>query len=301
MLHGKCAIRFVCASNASRYFSDKMNDRERRLVRRRRIFHGGNFQNRAGRDVGPVHAQIEPPDQFGMRMAFFRDEFEFGFVIERRLLRFGEPGFAERLQPRKVVRRDRVSRQQRRVEHEPRPGVRVEQTGRGQVLEFLKNRNRRPRLRAERGVNRPGEIARRARAICASNTSRAGCGKPAGDSGATTNGRRRGATAFAGARTTLAGCSWRHPNHAATASTASASSQRHPPRFWRRGRDDEDLELRRTRRLSHRPDGDPRPKSARFQIQDRVANQFRGVIVADQAGIGQFVSDLGAVDMQGWW
>ena len=107
----------------------------------------------------------------------------------------------------------------------------------------------------------PDEIARRASATCASNTSRTGRGKSAGDSGATINGRRRGATAFVGARTTLVGCSWRHQNHATAANTTSANSQRQPPRLLRCGRDDEDLELRRTRRLSHRPDGDPRLKS----------------------------------------
>ena len=45
-------------------------------------------------------------------MAFLRDEFEFGFVIQRGLLRLGEPRFAERLQARQVVRRDDVSCQQ---------------------------------------------------------------------------------------------------------------------------------------------------------------------------------------------
>src|SRR5208283_2936341 len=49
--------------------------------------------------------------------------------------------------------------------------------------------------------------------------------------------------------------------HATAASTTSANSQRQPPRLLRCGRDDEDLELRRTRRLSHRPDGDPRLNS----------------------------------------
>src|ERR1035437_2044128 len=135
----------------------------------------------------------------------------------------------------------------------------------------------------------PGEIPRRANATCASNTSRTGRGKPAGDSGSTINGRRRGAMAFVGARTTLVGCSLRPQNHATVASTASANSQRQPPRLLRCGRDDEDLELRRTRRLSHRPDGDPRPKSASVQVQNRVADQLRGVIVIDQAGVDDHV------------
>jgi len=75
------------------------------------------------------------------------------------------------------------------------------------------------------------------------------------------------------------------------------NSQRQPTRRCGRGRDDEDLELRRTRRLSHRPDGDPRPKSTLFQIQDRVANQFRGVIVADQASIDDHVVEQWVVDI----
>ena len=93
------------------------------------------------------------------------------------------------------------------------------------------------------------------------------------------------------------GCSWRHQNHAAVASTASANSQRQPTRRLWRGRYDEDLELRPTRRLSHRPDGDPRSKSTRFQIQNRVANQFRGIIVADQAGVDDHVVKQRVIDI----
>ena len=131
-----------------------MNDRERGLVRRQGIIHGGNPQHRARRDVGPVHTRIEPPDQFGMGMAFLRDEFQFGFVIERRLLRFGEPGFAERLEAGEVIGRDRVGRQDGGVKREPRLGVRVEQPRAGKILGLLKDRNGRPRLRAQRGINR---------------------------------------------------------------------------------------------------------------------------------------------------
>ena len=67
-------------------FFAEMNDGKRRLVRRRGIIHVGNVHNHVGGGVGPVDARIELPDQFGMRVALFGDEFELGFVIQRGLL-----------------------------------------------------------------------------------------------------------------------------------------------------------------------------------------------------------------------
>jgi len=138
-------------------------------------------------------------------MAFFRDEFEFGFVFQRRLLRLGQPRFAERLQPRKVVGRDHISRHQRRSEHEPGARICVERTGHRQMFSFLKNGIARRVCEPSAASMDPDEIARRASTTCASNTLRTGRGKLAGNSGATTNGRRCGATAFTGARTALVG------------------------------------------------------------------------------------------------
>ena len=87
-------------------------------------------------------------------MALFRDEFEFGFVIQRGLLRFGQPCFAERLQTRQVVRRHGVIGQKRRFKRQFRARVGVELSRQRQISCLLKNRNRRARLRPDRGVYR---------------------------------------------------------------------------------------------------------------------------------------------------
>ena len=98
--------------------------------------------------------RIQFLDQQRIRVRFFADEFEFRFVIERGLLRFFQPRFAERLQSREIVRRHDVICQNRRVERELRARVRVELAGFRQIFDSLKNRNRRARLRTERVVNR---------------------------------------------------------------------------------------------------------------------------------------------------
>ena len=48
MLHGKCASRFVSRVERLQKFFGQMDDDKRRLVRRLRIIHVGNFQNRSG-------------------------------------------------------------------------------------------------------------------------------------------------------------------------------------------------------------------------------------------------------------
>ena len=85
-----------------------MNDHKRRLVRRLGIIHIRNFQNCSRRNIRPVHVRIQLLDQVRMRMRLFRDEFQNRFVIQRGLLRFGEPRFADRLQARQIVRRHDV-------------------------------------------------------------------------------------------------------------------------------------------------------------------------------------------------
>ena len=80
-------------------------------------------------------------------MGRFRNQFQNGFVIQRRLQRFFQPRLAERLQPRNVVGRDDVIFQQWRVEREHRPGVRVEGGGFKYFLRALKSGNGRARLR----------------------------------------------------------------------------------------------------------------------------------------------------------
>ena len=86
-------------------------------------------------------------------MAFFRDEFEFGFVIQRGLLRLGKPRFAERLQVRQVVRCHDVICQNRGFERQLRARVRVEFSGLWQIFDCLKNRNCPACLGTGRGVN----------------------------------------------------------------------------------------------------------------------------------------------------
>ena len=119
------------------------------LSARLRIIHVGNLQNRSRRNVRPVHVWIQFLNQQRMRMRFFRDKFEFGFIIQRGLLRFLQPRFAERLQPREVIRRHDIIRQNRRVERELRARVRVELAGFRQIFQPLKNRNGRARLRTD--------------------------------------------------------------------------------------------------------------------------------------------------------
>ena len=150
MLHGKCASRLVCSSNASRNFSDKWMTTNAALSVGSGIIHVGNFQNGSGGNIRPVHIWIQFLNQQRMRMAFFRDEFEFGFIIQRGLLRFGQPRFAERLQAREVVRRHGVIGQQRRVERELRARVGVELAGRRQIFRFPE-KPKSPRASASRG------------------------------------------------------------------------------------------------------------------------------------------------------
>ena len=90
-----------------------------------------------------------------MRVRLFRDQFQNGFVIQRGLLRLGEPRFAERLEPREVVRRDGVIRQQRRVEREQRAACSCRaRPVSNRFLRSLKSGDGRARLRADGGVNR---------------------------------------------------------------------------------------------------------------------------------------------------
>ncbi len=86
-------------------------------------------------------------------MRLFRDQFQDGFIIQRGLLRLGQPGFAERLKSRQIVRRHGVCRQQRRAERELRPRVGVEPAGFKQLFGTLKRGEGRARLRTDGSVN----------------------------------------------------------------------------------------------------------------------------------------------------
>ena len=89
-----------------------------------------------------------------MRMGCFRHEFDFGFKLQRGLLRLGQPGFAQRLQAREIIRRDGVGGEQRRVERQARPRVGVEFAAFKQSLRALKRREGRACLRTDRAINR---------------------------------------------------------------------------------------------------------------------------------------------------
>ena len=82
-----------------------------------------------------------------MRMRFFRDEFQQRFIIQRGLLRFGQPRFAQRLQPREVVACHEIIRQQRRFEQQR--SIRFKHAGRRKIFRALKRHQGRARLRTD--------------------------------------------------------------------------------------------------------------------------------------------------------
>ena len=84
-------------------------------------------------------------------MAAFGDEFQNIFVVQRGLLlRLGNPGLAEWLEPCEIIGGDHIIGQQRAVELERGLGVGVERARGGQSFDALKRRDGRVRLRNRR-------------------------------------------------------------------------------------------------------------------------------------------------------
>jgi len=104
MLHENARAELVCSSNASRIFSARL------ILTNNALLEGSDAQ-RIRKFATSFRPQFHwsnslpnlivesSPDARG----FFSDELEQRFVIERGLLRFGEPGFTERLQAREIV------------------------------------------------------------------------------------------------------------------------------------------------------------------------------------------------------
>ena len=116
----------------------------------------GHLQFRAGGYGAPVDVGVQLADETGMRMKFFRDEFERVFVIEPGLLGLGDPSVAERLEARDVFGGEDVAGVKGHVECEA--GLRgvVEVAGLREIFEALKILNGGAGLRANLPVDGAG-------------------------------------------------------------------------------------------------------------------------------------------------